>query len=171
MSTNVRVVASNGRGPSTIYTLNDGEKTWTAKRSEVPVDVFKQWRNDQAARCMKIKRESAPPKVEKQVNQLKEEKLVAEVGVQTEGSLVESASTQTESGSQPLDPASGRSGIEAKNLITCKICMEKRVGQLLIPCTHLVFCTDCLTKALRRSNTCPICRVSIKDYIAVQMIE
>lgn len=41
---------------------------------------------------------------------------------------------------------------------TCKICMDKEIEYLFLPCNHLVSCEN-FTKNLKE---CPICRVKIK---------
>ena len=42
---------------------------------------------------------------------------------------------------------------------TCKVCMDKDVSILLVPCGHLVVCSECAPN-LRH---CPICRGAIRD--------
>ncbi|XP_035121075.2 baculoviral IAP repeat-containing protein 3 isoform X3 [Callithrix jacchus] len=44
---------------------------------------------------------------------------------------------------------------------TCKVCMEKEVSIVFIPCGHLVVCQDC-APSLRK---CPICRSTIKGTV------
>jgi hypothetical protein len=46
----------------------------------------------------------------------------------------------------------------------CAICMDIIQNPLMTPCNHW-FCRDCMTDALRHSNSCPLCRhrMSIKD--------
>lgn len=44
---------------------------------------------------------------------------------------------------------------------TCKVCMDKEVSIVFIPCGHLVVCKDC-APALRK---CPICRGTIKGTV------
>ncbi|XP_078248134.1 baculoviral IAP repeat-containing protein 7 isoform X1 [Pogona vitticeps] len=48
---------------------------------------------------------------------------------------------------------------------TCKVCMDKEVSILLVPCGHLVVCSDCAPN-LRR---CPICRGAIRDSMKAFM--
>uniref|UniRef100_A0A8D0CA55 RING-type E3 ubiquitin transferase n=1 Tax=Salvator merianae TaxID=96440 RepID=A0A8D0CA55_SALMN len=43
----------------------------------------------------------------------------------------------------------------------CKVCMDKDVSIVLVPCGHLVVCTECVPN-LRH---CPICRGAIRDTI------
>ncbi|XP_008108386.1 baculoviral IAP repeat-containing protein 7 isoform X2 [Anolis carolinensis] len=43
----------------------------------------------------------------------------------------------------------------------CKVCMDKDVSIVLVPCGHLVVCSECAPN-LRR---CPICRGAIRDNI------
>ncbi|XP_052045110.1 baculoviral IAP repeat-containing protein 3 isoform X1 [Apodemus sylvaticus] len=44
---------------------------------------------------------------------------------------------------------------------TCKVCMDREVSIVFIPCGHLVVCRDC-APALRK---CPICRGTIKGTV------
>ncbi|XP_023565272.1 baculoviral IAP repeat-containing protein 3 isoform X3 [Octodon degus] len=44
---------------------------------------------------------------------------------------------------------------------TCKVCMDKEVSVVFIPCGHLVVCRDC-APSLRK---CPICRSTIKGTV------
>ncbi|XP_067302843.1 baculoviral IAP repeat-containing protein 7 isoform X3 [Pseudorasbora parva] len=48
---------------------------------------------------------------------------------------------------------------------TCKVCMDKLVSMVFIPCGHLVVCTDCAT-SLRH---CPICRAVIRGSVRAFM--
>ncbi|XP_054837585.1 baculoviral IAP repeat-containing protein 7 [Eublepharis macularius] len=47
----------------------------------------------------------------------------------------------------------------------CKVCMDKEVSIVLIPCGHLVVCAECVPN-LRR---CPICRGVIRDTVRAFM--
>lgn len=48
-----------------------------------------------------------------------------------------------------------------KSTITCKVCLDARVGQLYLPCRHLVCCVQC-TQFL---DKCPVCRENIVGTI------
>ncbi|XP_063064181.1 baculoviral IAP repeat-containing protein 7 isoform X1 [Engraulis encrasicolus] len=48
---------------------------------------------------------------------------------------------------------------------TCKVCMDKLVSIVFIPCGHLVVCTDCAA-SLRH---CPICRATIRGSVRAFM--
>lgn len=48
---------------------------------------------------------------------------------------------------------------------TCKVCMDKLVSIVFIPCGHLVVCCDCAT-SLRH---CPICRAVIRGSVRAFM--
>jgi baculoviral IAP repeat-containing protein 7/8 len=47
----------------------------------------------------------------------------------------------------------------------CKICMDKEVAVLFLPCGHLVSCTDCAA-ALK---DCPVCRNSVRGIVRAFM--
>lgn len=48
---------------------------------------------------------------------------------------------------------------------TCKVCMDKLVSIVFIPCGHLVVCGDCAA-SLRH---CPICRAVIRGSVRAFM--
>jgi len=48
-----------------------------------------------------------------------------------------------------------------KDTMLCKICMEKDICTLFLPCSHLVCCEDC-APALR---DCPVCRTAIRGTV------
>lgn len=50
---------------------------------------------------------------------------------------------------------------ELKDLYTCKICLDERVGITFVPCGHLVTCKNCSPKIRR----CPLCREFIRGTI------
>ncbi|XP_076076970.1 baculoviral IAP repeat-containing protein 3-like isoform X2 [Mytilus galloprovincialis] len=54
---------------------------------------------------------------------------------------------------------------ELKDLYTCKICLDERVGITFVPCGHLVTCKDCSPKIRR----CPLCRTFIRGTIKTTM--
>ncbi|KAH9525610.1 hypothetical protein Btru_001812 [Bulinus truncatus] len=47
-----------------------------------------------------------------------------------------------------------RTNQELRNLATCKICMDRSIAVVFLPCSHFVSCLDC-SMAFRR---CPLCR-------------
>lgn len=50
---------------------------------------------------------------------------------------------------------------DLKDLYTCKICLDERVGITFVPCGHLVTCKTCSPKIRR----CPLCRTFIRGTI------
>uniref|UniRef100_A0A8C4S7L7 RING-type E3 ubiquitin transferase n=1 Tax=Erpetoichthys calabaricus TaxID=27687 RepID=A0A8C4S7L7_ERPCA len=48
---------------------------------------------------------------------------------------------------------------------TCKVCMDKVVSVVFVPCGHLVVCTDCATSL----HNCPICRAVIRGSVRTFM--
>ncbi|XP_048839616.1 baculoviral IAP repeat-containing protein 7 isoform X3 [Brienomyrus brachyistius] len=48
---------------------------------------------------------------------------------------------------------------------TCKVCMDKLVSMVFIPCGHLVVCTDCAASL----RNCPICRAIIRGSVRAFM--
>lgn len=51
-----------------------------------------------------------------------------------------------------------------KGMTTCKICQQRQVNVLFLPCGHLIACAQCAT-ALR---TCAVCRQPVKGAVRVQ---
>ena len=45
--------------------------------------------------------------------------------------------------------------------ITCKVCLDAVVGELFLPCAHLVCCVQC-SKSM---DNCPMCREKIKGRL------
>ena len=50
---------------------------------------------------------------------------------------------------------------QLKSNMTCKICLDARVGELFLPCRHLVCCTECAAAV----KACPLCREHIVGTI------
>jgi len=46
---------------------------------------------------------------------------------------------------------------------TCKICMDKEIEYVTLPCSHLAMCNVCITT----QNDCPICKQRIKFLLHV----
>lgn len=46
--------------------------------------------------------------------------------------------------------------------LMCKICMDKKVAIVILPCGHLCLCADC---ASCLKNDCPICRKPFRAYV------
>lgn len=53
------------------------------------------------------------------------------------------------------EPASSKEGMDLKGL--CKVCMDKKVETVFIPCGHRVVCVECS----RRLQNCCLCRKKI----------
>ncbi|XP_043080366.1 baculoviral IAP repeat-containing protein 7 isoform X2 [Puntigrus tetrazona] len=73
---------------------------------------------------------------------------------------------------QPGEPRPVRSDLSPEEQLrqlqeerTCKVCMDKLVSMVFIPCGHLVVCTDCAA-SLRH---CPICRAVIRGSVRAFM--
>ena len=47
----------------------------------------------------------------------------------------------------------------------CKICADKELGVVFIPCGHLVTCTTCAASL----NNCPVCRSTITSLVKTYM--
>ena len=51
-----------------------------------------------------------------------------------------------------------RENEELKSMRICKVCMEKTVDVIFLPCGHLVCCVECSLQV----KECPVCRGAIK---------
>ncbi|XKL59839.1 hypothetical protein PGB90_000855 [Kerria lacca] len=49
----------------------------------------------------------------------------------------------------------------------CKICFDKPVESILIPCGHMCLCKTCALNLCIRERICPICRCMIKETYKV----
>ena len=50
---------------------------------------------------------------------------------------------------------------EMRAQVTCKVCLERSVGFVFLPCGHMVCCEDCAWVM----RECPVCRKDIKGMI------
>ncbi|XP_048339053.1 baculoviral IAP repeat-containing protein 7 isoform X2 [Sphaerodactylus townsendi] len=73
---------------------------------------------------------------------------------------------------EPKSPSEGESASNVEDQLRrlreeriCKVCMDKDVSIVLIPCGHLVVCAECAPN-LRR---CPICRGAIRETVRAFM--
>lgn len=46
----------------------------------------------------------------------------------------------------------------------CIICYDKKVDTILMPCGHIVTCSECLENWLKTKNECPVCRQEISYF-------
>ncbi|CAM9790073.1 unnamed protein product [Lampetra planeri] len=63
----------------------------------------------------------------------------------------------------PLPPEEELKRLQEQH--TCKVCMDKEVSVVFIPCGHLVVCRDCAS-SLRK---CPICRAVVRGTVRTFM--
>ena len=55
--------------------------------------------------------------------------------------------------------------------VRCPICLSRvKTPKRPIDCKH-IFCSFCLKKWMKNSNTCPVCRIPIKNIISVDLSE
>lgn len=52
-------------------------------------------------------------------------------------------------------------GVPIPDSITCKICMEKPMNCVFMPCSHYMCCTRCA----QRVSRCPICRTDVTSNL------
>ena len=49
----------------------------------------------------------------------------------------------------------------------CTSCLDRIRDVVMLPCTHFVMCRQCSDEWKRRSNTCPMCRVTVEERVTV----
>ena len=55
---------------------------------------------------------------------------------------------------------------ETKGAVLCQICFERRPDCIIFPCSHLLYCRECVTKHKKKGNSrCPTCRGPINSEI------
>lgn len=47
----------------------------------------------------------------------------------------------------------------------CKICFEKDINCLIMPCMHFVACKECISQL--ETNHCPVCRTIFPEYLEI----
>ena len=55
---------------------------------------------------------------------------------------------------------------ETVNSLLCKVCYDDTIGELFLPCRHLMCCIECSKKL----SNCPLCRKVIVGTIKVYLI-
>jgi hypothetical protein len=51
-------------------------------------------------------------------------------------------------------------------MVTCKVCLIRKVDQILLPCTHACVCLECY-EALALPKECPVCRRLVYRNLSV----
>lgn len=159
----MEVVSSEGRGLHTRYLVREGDREWTVTGAKnLPKDVFDRWRNRQSSECMRRARDKLR---ERRIQQPKEP------SGNSEPQEIELQETRA---SQEAGPSTGRQQVvvesdeqRALRMITCKICQDRQVQRLIIPCGHLILCAECLSIEMSLRKVCPVCRVQIRDHFGV----
>uniref|UniRef100_A0A3Q1HLW7 RING-type E3 ubiquitin transferase n=1 Tax=Anabas testudineus TaxID=64144 RepID=A0A3Q1HLW7_ANATE len=82
-----------------------------------------------------------------------------------QGSSAGNVTTQTPIREKVKDPSPEELLRQLQEERTCKVCMDKLVSIVFIPCGHLVVCGDCAA-SLRH---CPICRAVIRGSVRAFM--
>uniref|UniRef100_A0A3Q3S310 RING-type E3 ubiquitin transferase n=1 Tax=Mastacembelus armatus TaxID=205130 RepID=A0A3Q3S310_9TELE len=82
-----------------------------------------------------------------------------------QGSTAGNVRTQTPIREKVKDPSPEEMLRQLQEERTCKVCMDKLVSIVFIPCGHLVVCGDCAA-SLRQ---CPICRAVIRGSVRAFM--
>lgn len=53
-----------------------------------------------------------------------------------------------------------------KHLFRCKVCLDKAVSVVFLPCGHLVCCKDCALQIRK----CPICRKFVAGTVRINVL-
>lgn len=181
----MEVLFTSGRGANTIYTVQEGGRVWTIRgRNSLPPEVFKAWRNKQAKNCMRNSREKEK---QRDTNEDTDEPQLAASGtapvvIQIENSppvrqvpFVEKQVLQQDKRSSQEAGTSKGSQQDAANSalqkVTCKVCRDKQVEKILIPCGHAIMCGKCTDISISQKPACPWCRIEIQDHMVIKLID
>ena len=160
----MRVIKSEKISSKTVFTVLDAGRLRQVERKDLPDESYQQWRREQAAECMRRKRHGDATK---QVDQPRTGPTDAT------SSSHNHQETQTEglSPKKPVEQPAKKATCDSKvqtdhvdNPLACKVCYSNQASRVLFPCTHLVTCSQCLTRIMRGSKRCPYCRQTILDY-------
>ena len=55
---------------------------------------------------------------------------------------------------------------ECGRAVECVVCMDERRTHMILPCCHVVLCSDCV-EGVRNTGSCPTCRGRIDDVIKI----
>ena len=61
-------------------------------------------------------------------------------------------------------PPERQEDARATSCLECRICFDRPVNTLLLPCKHLVMCESC---AAMSNKTCPVCRGRVSEILRV----
>lgn len=54
---------------------------------------------------------------------------------------------------------------EDNEILTCKVCFKNKVDTILIPCYHVILCSNCCERVSRANpKHCPVCRKEIRSH-------
>lgn len=51
----------------------------------------------------------------------------------------------------------------------CVVCLSNRKNTTVLPCRHFCMCDDCAKLLLKRTRTCPMCRLPITSVLNIQI--
>lgn len=51
----------------------------------------------------------------------------------------------------------------------CVVCLTNRKNTTVLPCRHFCMCNECAKALLRRTRTCPMCRLPISSVLQIQI--
>lgn len=168
----MEVISTSGRGPNTIYTVKDGDRVWKITgKDNLPPEVFRRWRNKQAAVCMRNARERGRRRSisdDAGPSQPVSREPLAAQSVETSCSQNQEAPVDKQSSPKDDERDAASSALEK---ITCKICREKQVAKIVIPCGHAIMCGECADIAIAQKPSCPWCRTKIEDHMVIKLID
>eukprot|EP00878_Enallax_costatus_P019621 GHUV01020704.1.p1 GENE.GHUV01020704.1~~GHUV01020704.1.p1 ORF type:complete len:288 (+),score=62.05 GHUV01020704.1:799-1662(+) len=61
--------------------------------------------------------------------------------------------------------------IEGDDDHLCVVCMHQERSQVLVPCGHMVLCSDCCAEIISKAGECPMCREKIIDHCTLHGID
>jgi E3 ubiquitin-protein ligase MGRN1 len=51
----------------------------------------------------------------------------------------------------------------------CVVCLTNRKNTTVLPCRHFCMCDECAKLLLKRTRTCPMCRLPISSVLNIQI--
>jgi len=134
-----------GKGDQVVcFHCNGGLKNWVEE--DVPWEQHARW----YSKCSFLRTVKSPEYIESVCNQLPEA-LVKPDDAESLNVAGTSVSTVKTSSAGDDDESTKELGKEAP---MCKICFQKEVGIVFLPCRHMVACVDCAPFL----DTCAVCR-------------
>lgn len=68
-----------------------------------------------------------------------------------------------------ITEANNAANAEGDYTSDCVVCLSNRKNTTVLPCRHFCMCNECAKALLKRSRTCPMCRLPITSVLQIQI--